>query len=197
MDKEKNSRYYNMICDYILRHLSEKRRLHCTETGRLAHSLALRYGASGAKALLAGTAHDMAREMPAGEMVTCALRDGFPLRKWEKKHPVLVHGRAAAVILRDMIGIDEEDVLDAVRMHTFGGPDMGIIAKVVYIADYMEPTRNFLADDYRQALLEEDITRILLFVTEEKIRHVKKKGRKVIGMTKQLYRSLKGGKAKA
>jgi predicted HD superfamily hydrolase involved in NAD metabolism len=191
MSEADSKELYRMICDYINHHLSQKRRVHCLETGRFAQSLARRFGASGSKVLLAGTAHDMARELPKKEMIVCASRDGCRFHRWERKFPVLLHGRAAAVILKEMMGIKDEDVLDAVRQHTLGDPDMGIVAQIVYIADYLEPTRGFLDSTVRQVILQGDLESIMFFVTEEKIREVKEKGREVMGLTQKLYRRLK------
>jgi predicted HD superfamily hydrolase involved in NAD metabolism len=196
MSEAESKDLYVLICQYINHHCSPKRRAHCLETGRFAQSLAPRFGAVGSKVLLAGTAHDMAREMPKKKMIDYALRDGRGFRKWEKKHPVLLHGRAAAVILREIIGVEDEEVLDAVRQHTLGWPDMGVVARIVYIADYLEPTREFLDNDDRADILKGDLESIMLFVTKAKIREIKRRGREVMKPTQKLYRRLKEKKRK-
>ena len=66
-------------------------------------------------------------------------RDGFGISKIERDYPVLLHGRAGAVLSREELGIEDEEILDAVRWHTTGKRGMNGITSILYIADYIEP----------------------------------------------------------
>jgi nicotinate-nucleotide adenylyltransferase len=63
------------------------------------------------------------------------------MSKLEKKKPSLLHGRAGAVLLKQRFGIHNNDILEAVRLHTIGGVNMGDLGKVLYIADKIEVSR--------------------------------------------------------
>jgi nicotinate-nucleotide adenylyltransferase len=107
----------------------------------MARDLALRWDLDAAAAYTAGIAHDMAKSLDDKELHSLAKRDKEGFSKLEKKKPGLLHGRAAAVLLRERLGIHNRDVLEAVRVHTAGKAGMGALAKVVYIADKLEFSR--------------------------------------------------------
>jgi nicotinate-nucleotide adenylyltransferase len=118
---------------------------------------------------LAGIAHDMAKSLAEGEMKRLARRDDKNFSKLEQKKPSLLHGRAGAVLLRQKFGVEDEDVLEAVRLHTTGKPGMGPLARIVYIADKIENSRGDVnaelrdfsrfagLDDLFAAVLEETV----------------------------------------
>jgi nicotinate-nucleotide adenylyltransferase len=79
--------------------------------------------------------------MDEDELKRFAKKDGKPISRLERKKPSLLHSRAGAVLLRECFGINDEEVLAAVRDHTVGSLTMGPLEKIVYIADKIEPTR--------------------------------------------------------
>ncbi len=134
----------------LRRHLSRRRAGHCRRTAALAFRLARRFGADPGLARLAGLAHDLARELPDAELLRLAAEDGTPLRAWEAERPVLLHGRAAAVLLG---GGCPAEVREAVADHVTGRPGMSVLARLVYVADFLEPGRGFLPSAERRRAL--------------------------------------------
>ncbi len=65
----------------------------------------------------------------------------YKVEQWELVKPAILHGKAGAVILRECFGITDREFLEAVSCHTTGMPGMSDLAKIVYIADYIEPNR--------------------------------------------------------
>ena len=65
----------------------------------------------------------------------------YKVEQWELVKPAILHGKAGAVILRERFGITDREFLEAVSCHTTGMPGMSDLAKIVYIADYIEPNR--------------------------------------------------------
>jgi nicotinate-nucleotide adenylyltransferase len=83
----------------------------------------------------------MAKPMGEAELLAAAQRDGREISELERRKPMLLHGRAAAVLLRERFGVHNEEALEAVAFHTEGKIGMGPLAKLVYIADKVEVSR--------------------------------------------------------
>jgi nicotinate-nucleotide adenylyltransferase len=121
-----------------------KRFIHSRNTALMAWDMARAYGLDLGKAYLAGIGHDLCKDFPPEELKNLALRDGKSFSGVEKKNPALLHGRAAAVYLRERYHVTDDGVLEAVRLHTLGDKTMGPLAKVIYIADKVEWSRGKL-----------------------------------------------------
>jgi predicted HD superfamily hydrolase involved in NAD metabolism len=171
--------------------LSPERLAHCRRTARLAARLCRRYGLDPDKGTLVGLAHDLAREMSAGEVRELALRDGAKLSALEESYPVVLHGRAAAVVLQERLGVEDPEILEAVACHVTGRPGMSLLAKILFVADLLEPGRGFWDDGYRAAVLEMDIDGMMVAALEEVFKHLRSKGRPIAGKAAALYRDLK------
>jgi nicotinate-nucleotide adenylyltransferase len=121
--------------------VSPSRFLHSRAVAALSWELCVRFGQDPERGYLAGIAHDIAKSMNEDELKRFAKKDGKPVSRLERKKPSLLHSRAGAVLLWERFGIDDEEVLAAVRNHTLGSLTMGPLEKIIYIADKMEPTR--------------------------------------------------------
>jgi nicotinate-nucleotide adenylyltransferase len=121
--------------------LSPARFLHSRNTALLSWDLCRRFGLDPWSGYLAGLSHDMAKPLDGEELIGMARRDGQEISELERRKPMLLHGRAAAVLLRERFGVHNEEVLEAVAFHTEGKIGMGSLAKLVYIADKVEVSR--------------------------------------------------------
>jgi nicotinate-nucleotide adenylyltransferase len=121
--------------------LSPGRFLHSRNTALLAGDLCRRFNLDPRAGYLAGIAHDLGKPLDEKALTDLALRDGGGLSRLERKKPALLHGRAAAVLLRERFGLENEEILTAVAWHTEGNVDMGPLGKVLYIADKIEVSR--------------------------------------------------------
>lgn len=116
---------------------------------RLADRLAQRHGEDPERARLAGMLHDLARlYAPERLLAGCAAR-GLPVDDFERRHPVVLHARLGAELARERFGVTDPAVLQAIRRHTVAAPDMSRLDAIVYLADGLEPGREF---DKREAL---------------------------------------------
>jgi nicotinate-nucleotide adenylyltransferase len=122
--------------------LSTARFLHSRNTALLAHDLCSRFGIDPTAGYLAGIAHDLCKQLDVKQMLKIVKSDGMPISALEKEKPNLLHGRAAAVLLRERFCIHNKDMLEAVAVHTSGSENMGVLAKIIYIADKAEVSRN-------------------------------------------------------
>jgi predicted HD superfamily hydrolase involved in NAD metabolism len=128
--------------ELIAARLSPRRREHAHRVAAEAVTLARRFGASPEKAELAGLLHDYCRELSDAETLAAASRYGIPVSSVEARRPrKILHGPVAAAQLAEQ-GLDPE-VAAAIRLHTVGAAGMTVLEKCVYLADYLEPGRDF------------------------------------------------------
>lgn len=122
--------------------LSEKRFTHSLGVANEAKKLAKLWGAEVKKAELAGLAHDLAKEIKKEELEEYLRQKkyGFLLKNYDCP---LLHGPAAAVILKEEFKIFDEEIFDAVFYHTTGKADMPLLTKIIYVADFSEEGRSF------------------------------------------------------
>jgi nicotinate-nucleotide adenylyltransferase len=111
----------------------------------------------------------MAKSFSEEALKGLARLDGEPLSRLEKKKPSLLHARAAAVLLRDRFGIEDADILEAVRYHTMGRPGMGPLARVVYIADKIEISRGGIKAELREFTGYADLDSLFTAVLDETV----------------------------
>lgn len=105
-------------------------------------ALAMRYGFDLDKAELAGLLHDCAKRFTDNELIRRCEKHGLALTPEELKAPAVIHAKYGAWIAQNKYGIQDEEILSAIRCHTTAKPKMGILDKILYIADYIEPRRD-------------------------------------------------------
>lgn len=130
--------------------LEEKRFQHSVRVAEYAASLAEVYSVDRDAAYLAGISHDICKNSKDRLVLSLAERDGEPILDMEKKKPSLLHGRAGAVLLREDFGIDEPEVLEAVKNHTFGMAGASDLTLLIYVSDKIEPGRGYNAGSLRE-----------------------------------------------
>ncbi len=115
---------------------------HSLGVAETAASLAEFYEEDPERARLAGITHDLAREMRPADMLAEALMRKLPMERVERQAPILLHGPIEASRLAEE-GLHDPDVLQAVRLHTTGAPGMGKLAQIIFVADAIEPGRDY------------------------------------------------------
>ena len=170
--------------------LSTERFLHSRNTALLAYDLCLRFGLDPMAGYLAGIAHDLGKQLDNKQQLKLAKSDGMEITEIEKDRPNLLHGRAAAVLLRERFCIHNEDVLEAVAVHTSGSENMGPLAKVIYIADKAEVSRN-IDSEMRRMCREDDLDSILSAVLKKAVSKLQARGLTVSRETLRLLDRLK------
>jgi predicted HD superfamily hydrolase involved in NAD metabolism len=123
--------------------LSEKRYGHTVRVADTAEDLARIHGLDPVRARLAALLHDAAREMEPEEFLRLAGEWGLPVGEPERQSPKLLHAPVATELARREVGVEDEEVLGAIRAHTVGEPGMGPLALALYVADKIEPARDY------------------------------------------------------
>ncbi|MED3648157.1 bis(5'-nucleosyl)-tetraphosphatase (symmetrical) YqeK [Halalkalibacterium halodurans] len=123
-------------------HLTEHRYQHTIGVMETAIDLAKLYGADQQKAELAAIFHDYAKFRDKNEMRTL-IREKLSQQDILFYGDELLHAACGAYYVREEVGIEDEDVLQAIRFHTTGRPNMSLLEKIIFLADYIEPNRQF------------------------------------------------------
>lgn len=131
---------------------------HSIAVAETAARIATAYGMDADEAYLAGLLHDWSRDEDAATLRGEAARLGIAMTAVDEAVPYLLHARTGAAALRERFPVLSERILVAVERHTFGGPGMTDLDRIVYLADGLEPERDGVGTD----VLREEIGRIPL-----------------------------------
>lgn len=131
------------IKSYLKENLKEDRYIHTLGVADTAKKLAKLNGVSEEKAEIAGLAHDVAKNLSKDKMKEIMEENNMVLSDVEENNTSLWHSIVAPIEAKNKLGIEDEEILDAVRWHTTGKVNMSKLTKIIYIADMIEPSRDF------------------------------------------------------
>jgi predicted HD superfamily hydrolase involved in NAD metabolism len=169
--------------------LTDHRYQHTLGVMETAIALAEQYGADVKKAEIAAIFHDYAKFRPKDEMRQIILTQKFP-QDLLHYHAELWHAPAGAYLVEMEAGINDREVLDAIRYHTSGRPGMTLLEKIIYLADYIEPGRHFPGVDEVRALAKENLNSALIQAVKNTILFLMKKNQPVYPESFQTYNDL-------
>ena len=139
-----------------LEHLDEHRVAHVAGCESEAVRLAMRWGEDPELAAEAGILHDITKSLSFDEQLQLCEKYGIINNNSELEAPKLLHAKTGAALARDLFGVSDT-VYAAIRWHTTGKPDMSLFEKILYLADYIEPTRDFEGIDELRELAFTDL----------------------------------------
>lgn len=151
-------------------------------------ALAMRYGYDIHKAELAGLLHDCAKRFDDNVLIAKCKKHNLPLTEDELKAPAVIHARYGAWMAEHKYGIEDPEILSAIRWHTTGKPEMTTLEKILYIADYIEPRRDKASNlPEMRYLAFQDLDQTMYAILDGTLSYLKKKGGSVDSMTLQAY----------
>ena len=182
------------IQEKLRKKLKGSRYVHTLGVEYTSVCLAMKYGENLETAELSGLLHDCAKELPEKKLIQICRDHGERISKMEYQNPFLLHGKAGACLARAKFGIDDANILNAIRYHTTGRPGMTLVEKIVFVADYIEPNRkkaDNLTELRRMAFenLDETVLRILEQTLDYLIRTGKEIDRHTV-ITRDYYKKL-------
>ena len=167
---------YADIKKTVKKELSKERYQHTLGVAYTASCLAMRYGEDMERAYLAGLLHDNAKQIPDDEKVALAKKLGMPISEAEKKNPSLLHAKLGAYYAESRFDITDPGILSAILFHTTGRPDMDLLEKIIFVADYIEPNRDRAKNlSELRALAFKDLDRAVLRIAEDTMTYVSMK----------------------
>ena len=149
--------------------------LGCRDT---AVELAKRWGADEIDAARAGILHDVTKALDGPLQLTLCAEYGTILTDFGKKYPKTLHALTGALVAERIFG-ENEVVVNAIRHHTTGKADMSLLEKIIYVADYMEPNRDFPGVEDLRRLAFADLDGALKLGLEMTLEHLKRQGAEV------------------
>ena len=156
--------------------LDQRRVLHVLGTEETAAKLARRWGADEEDARRAALLHDCTKRLNRKEHLALCRQYGIPVGEQERRlGGKMLHAMTGAALARDLFGVSDE-IYEAIRWHTTGKPDMTLLEKIIYMADYIEPTRDFGALRELRPLAYEDLDRAMLRGLTIAVEDLSKKG---------------------
>lgn len=164
------------IEDYLKLNLNKQRYEHSLRVRDTAILMARHYNVPENKAALAGLVHDCAKNMKGNDLIELIEDHGNTIDEVCRYSPDIMHGLAGAIIAEDVMGIADRDVLNAVTYHTTGKENMSILEKIIYLADYIEPLRNFPKVEELRELSYKNLDDALLLSFDNTISYVLSRG---------------------
>lgn len=128
---------------YLKENLMEKRYIHILGVVETAKKLAKINDISEEKAEIAALAHDVAKNLSKEKMKEMMKENNITISALEENNSNLWHSIIAPIEAKAKLGIEDEEILDSIRWHTTGKENMSILTKIIYIADMIEPNRDF------------------------------------------------------
>ncbi|WP_298837757.1 bis(5'-nucleosyl)-tetraphosphatase (symmetrical) YqeK [Clostridium sp.] len=158
--------------DYIKKNLKESRFKHSVSVSETAIKLATVYGQNIEKARIAGLVHDCAKNLTNDQLIKITTEHKIELDDVSKESPQIIHGLVGSIIARDVMKIDDEDILNSIRYHTTGRKNMSILEKIIFISDYIEPLRTFKGKEEVRDLSRVNLDGAVMMCLENTIRYV-------------------------
>lgn len=178
--------------DNILKELKPKmkpeRYAHTIGVMFTAANLAYAHNADAKKAMLAGALHDCGKLIGIHDYITVCKEKNIPIRECAYKSPYLLHADLGAYFAQNDYHVEDEEVLHAILVHTTGCPNMSLLDKIIFLADYIEPLRHpFDGLDHLRKVAYEDLDHAVFLECENVISYIKSRGLTMDPITRETY----------
>ena len=178
------------IIELIRSRLKETRFRHSLNVAESARCLAPKYGADPDKAYTAGLLHDVMKNAPDEEHLTVLSEAGIELTPVERANRKLWHAISGAAYVKTVMGIDDAELIGAVRYHTTGRAKMTPLETTVYLADYISAERDYPGVDDMRRLCEISSDFAIIYALQFGIPDLVKNGRVVHPDSVDLYNEM-------
>jgi predicted HD superfamily hydrolase involved in NAD metabolism len=167
---------YSQMADKLSCSLTPKRFQHSLGVSQSAAELAARFGENIEKAKLTGLLHDCARGLPNNKLLQMAEAFAIVVNDVELRQPALLHAPVGAYLVKTEYGVADPQVFKAVALHTTGGRDMTTFEKIIYLADCIEPNRDFPGVDKLRNAAVADLDAAMLVAFNQSLHYVIEQG---------------------
>lgn len=159
------------IVNVIGLRLSSRRFQHSLGVAQAAWDLAEHYGQNNEKAKLIGLLHDYAKGMSGQDLLTVAEENHLIGNEVDKQLPDLLHAPVGAVLVKKELGIKDQEIIKAISFHTMGSIEMSDLDKIIFLADMIEPGRDYPGLERLKCLAFRDLDEAMLFGLESTIKY--------------------------
>lgn len=155
--------------------LKESRYIHSLNVADSAKYLAEKYGCDCEKAYTSGLLHDVMKNADDEEQLSVINKAGWCLSDCEMANKKLWHAVAGAAFMKTELGIDDEEMIEAVRYHTTARENMSVLEKVIYVADFISADRDYPEVDEVRAAADESLEKAMMLGLEFCIQEIAKR----------------------
>lgn len=155
--------------------LKESRYIHSLNVADSAKILAAKYGCDEEKAYTSGLLHDVMKNADDEEQLEVIGKAGWELTDCEKANKKLWHAVAGAAFMKTELGIEDEDMIEAVRYHTTARKEMSVLEKVIYVADFISADRDYPEVEDVRAAANESLEKAMMLGLEFCIQEIAKR----------------------
>lgn len=156
------------LIEEVRARMSKQRFKHVLRVEQSALELAEKYDVDREKSSIAALLHDVAKEEPDSEMRDLVISENLDLDLLQYGSQIW-HAPVGAVQARRDFEIVDEEILNAIKYHTIGTPDMTDVEKVIFVADYIEPGRDFEGVKKARKLAEKSLERVIQYKIRDTI----------------------------
>lgn len=169
--------------------LNPKRYEHTLCVAYTAASLAMVHGADIDSAIIAGMLHDCAKCISGKKLISICKKNNLDTSQIELSNPAaLLHAKVGSIIAHEKYGINDEDIINSIKYHTTGRPNMSKLEKILYIADYIEPSRKHASNLTQiRCMAYQDLDKTLLKILGDTLSYLKSTNGQIDPMTKETY----------
>ena len=140
------------------------------------------------KAMLAGLLHDCAKCIPNDEKIKICNNNNILINDAELSNPGLLHAKVGSYIAETKYNVTDPDILHAIKVHTTGCPEMNILDKILYIADYIESKRDIAPRlDYIRKIAFEDLDTCIAEILYDSLHYLSGQNKSIDPMTQNTY----------
>lgn len=182
-----NKTDYEALKVILQKRLNEKRYYHSLCVADEARRLAEKYGGDIEKAYLAGLLHDITKNAPDEEHLKIFKEFGIILSDVEQNAKKLWHAMSGALYAKNILGINDPEIIDAIRYHTTAKADMSPLAKILYLADFTSKDRDYEDVDVIREYVDESLEKAFVYALEYSIIDLVNQGRAIHPDTVQAY----------
>lgn len=168
--------------------LDPKRFEHTLGVSYTAAALAMRYEENVNKAEIAGLLHDCAKCIDNDKKISMCLKYNISITDTEYKNPFLLHAKLGSFLAMKKYGINDREIINSILNHTTGRPDMSLLEKIIFVADYIEPNRSQAPNlNLIRRIAFEDINKALLMILEDTLKYLQTMPCEIDPMTQKTY----------
>lgn len=179
--------------DAIRKVLMPKRYLHSLGVQYTCAALAMRYECDIMNAQVAGILHDVAKCYDNIEQIRRCEKYNIPISDVEREQSYLLHAKLGAYYAKSKYGVEEEEILQAIAFHTTGKPEMTKLEKIVFLSDYMEPSRRMIPGLTQiRKLAFEDLDLAVYTTLHNTLNYLKSNGQIIDNTTNEAYEYYRG-----
>ena len=182
-----NKTDYESLKAILQKRLNEKRYYHSLCVADEAKRLAEKYGGDSDKAYLAGLLHDITKNAPDEEHLQIFKEFGIILNDIEKNAKKLWHAMSGAEYVKNILGINDPEIIEAIRYHTTAKADMSLLAEILYLADFTSKDRDYEDVDVIRAYVDESLCKAFVYALQYSITDLVNQGRAIHPDTVEAY----------